>query len=80
MGDEFKTKWFIDDCIESEVPTTVFLSGGIKITGKITHQDDLGVLIKSDTTIGLYLKSAIASIVPLYDFNDPNTGNEGGAS
>lgn len=71
---------FIKGHIGSGVLTTVFLSSGIKIQGVITACDEVSILVESKDDIGLYFKHAIASIVPECDFNDPNTGNEGGAS
>ncbi|MDR2902818.1 MAG: RNA chaperone Hfq [Lactobacillales bacterium] len=55
---------FLETVILNKIPVTVFLTGGVKLMGIITHMDDQTVLLQREGHAQLVYKSGISTIMP----------------
>jgi host factor-I protein len=55
---------FIQWCVETKNPLTVFLINGVKLQGKITNHDAVSLLLERDESKQLLFKHTIATIMP----------------
>lgn len=55
---------FIQWCVDTKNPLTVFLINGVKLQGKITQHDAITFLLEREDSRQLLFKHAIATIMP----------------
>ena len=56
---------FIKDVIDNSRSVTIFLINGVKLTGKITKQDEGSVLLTRDGITQMVQIAALATVMPL---------------
>jgi len=61
---------FLDRLRKDKVPTTIFLTNGIKLQGVVTCADDATVLLRRDGHVQLIYKHAISTVMPSVPLSD----------
>ena len=60
---------FLHSVQENEIPLTIFLVNGVKLTGIVSAFDSSSVLLKRDEHVQLVYKHAISTIMPSQPVN-----------
>ncbi len=60
---------FFQKLIEQQMPVTVFLIGGVKLQGHVTHQDVQSFVLRREGQSQLIFKNAVATVMPGKSFS-----------